>query len=105
MSKILKDVSTGCWVWRGAIVRGGYGTIYFRGKYRRAHRVAWELYKGEIPLGMKACHMCDNPPCINPSHLFLGTNHDNVLDKVRKNRHIKGEAVNTNKLSKKDVLD
>ncbi len=73
---------TGCWLWQGYISRLGYGM--FMGKH--AHRIAWELTKGPISPNLDVCHHCDNPPCVNPSHLFLGTASDNLKDSVRKGR-------------------
>jgi hypothetical protein len=72
-----------CWPWTGATVEDGYGLVGHSG---RSHRVAWELTNGEIPEGVHILHHCDNPPCCRPSHLFKGTNHDNVLDRHRKGR-------------------
>jgi hypothetical protein len=77
-----------CWEWQAARDTWGYG--YFRVAHgdvmRRAHRVAWEISHGPIPDGMLACHTCDNPPCVNPAHLFLGDDAANCADKVAKNR-------------------
>lgn len=84
-SKILKDAS-GCWNWFGAHDSDGYGFIGHVDKLIRAHRVAWLIYRGEIPEGMQVLHRCDNPPCCNPDHLFLGTVRDNMKDKMSKNR-------------------
>jgi hypothetical protein len=77
---------SGCWEWLGAIT-GGYGSF----DHRRAHRVSWEMHNGPIPVGEGAhgtcvLHRCDNPTCVNPAHLFLGTNRDNALDRERKGR-------------------
>lgn len=83
------DVSGGpdsCWEYQAARSPRGYGTIGVMGKTRRAHRVAWELANGPIPEGLLVCHHCDNPPCCNPAHLFLGTDKDNVADMRAKGR-------------------
>lgn len=98
-----KITRSDCWEWTGTKHRDGYGQ-YRGGKHRKyAHRVSYELYKGEIPEGMFVCHTCDNPPCVNPSHLFLGTPKDNKQDAVRKERHARGTKVNTAKLSEDQV--
>lgn len=76
-----------CWEWQGSRNWQGYGWAQPSGKNRGAHRVAWLLTHGSIPDGLWVLHHCDNPPCVNPSHLFLGTATDNERDKVRKGRH------------------
>src|SRR5580704_5089112 len=76
-----------CWEWAGSRhPRRGYGQVTNDGKTAKAHRVMWRLTYGAIPDGLHVLHRCDNPPCINPAHLFLGTNADNVADRVRKGR-------------------
>ncbi len=77
-----------CWVWNGAKTKDGYGIIGLRRKGKLAHRVSWEVHLGIIPNGMEVAHTCDNPPCINPSHLFLATHKDNMQDSIRKNRFV-----------------
>lgn len=81
------DAETGCWVWTKALHAKGYGVIAVGRSSDRAHRVAWKLNKGPIPAGLMVLHRCDNPPCVNPAHLFLGTNSDNMRDAVGKGRH------------------
>jgi hypothetical protein len=76
----------GCWEWRGAKSRFGYGRFIVGRNNRLAHRVAWAATRGEIPVGMNVCHRCDNPSCVNPDHLFLGTQRDNVRDMHEKGR-------------------
>lgn len=78
-----------CWIWTGAHLKDGYGEIFFNGQIVLAHRTSWELHYGVIPKEMQVLHRCDNPPCVRPDHLFLGTNHDNVLDSVSKGRRAK----------------
>lgn len=78
-----------CWPWRGGHDQDGYGKVWDADVHRSvsAHRVAWEQVNGQIPPGLVVCHRCDNPPCVNPSHLFLGTVQDNNTDKLAKGRH------------------
>ena len=75
-----------CWPWKAARFQNGYGSFYMNRRNIRAHRYSYELVNGAIPPGMYVCHHCDNPPCCNPSHLFSGTNSDNILDAVSKGR-------------------
>ena len=74
-----------CWNWM-ASMRNGYGQFYMDYAQHRSHRVAWELINGEIPYGMLCLHRCDNPLCCNSDHLYLGTQIDNMKDKVDRNR-------------------
>jgi len=74
------------------------------GECCRAHRLAWRLSRGEIPYGMQVLHKCDNGLCINPDHLFLGTQKDNVDDCIRKGRFRRGEDTGTAKLTPRDVM-
>lgn len=77
----------GCWEWCGALDGHGYGRTWRDGGRFLAHRRAWECVNGPIPEGMFVCHKCDNPPCCNPDHLFVGTALDNMRDAIRKGRH------------------
>lgn len=81
------DETTGCWIWRERWRRkGGYG-IFVMGKKRRiASRVSYELFNGPLTNGLCVCHTCDNPPCVNPKHLWLGTNDENMIDMTQKGR-------------------
>lgn len=84
--KTVLDSGSGCHIWLGACTNDGYGTIRFRCKPSRTHRVAWELKNGPIPPGLLVLHKCDVPKCVNPDHLFLGTQQENMNDMVRKKR-------------------
>jgi hypothetical protein len=86
MSKISID-KNGCWIW-GGCYRKGYGVMQAEGHKISAHRLSWVLFHGEIPGGMEVCHKCDNPSCVNPEHLFLGTHKDNMDDCRNKSRMI-----------------
>ena len=86
LAKALIGLGDGCWLWNGSRSQDGYGTFYFRKKTWKAHRVSYTIFCGEIPDGLCVCHHCDNPPCINPSHLFLGHASANMKDMVRKGR-------------------
>ena len=81
------DKKTGCWNWTGSKNGiNGYGRITVEGKSYCAHRVSYELFVGIIPNGYNVCHKCDNPVCINPDHLFVGTRSDNMQDASNKGR-------------------
>lgn len=75
-----------CWLWTGVIGAHGYGVFGGKKTRGRAHRLMWERVNGPIPDGLNVCHRCDNPPCVNPAHLFLGTVKDNAQDMMRKGR-------------------
>lgn len=111
-SRMTVNSVSGCWEWNG-YKRNGYGrttTGSRKDGTRRtvsAHRLSYELYKGKIPDGMEVCHKCDNPCCINPEHLFLGTRQDNIDDREKKGRNVVfvGEEQPRAKLTRKAVKD
>lgn len=84
------QITPGCWLWTGALGAGAgngrYGSIKHEGKALRAHRVSYELYQSGIPAGLHVLHRCDNPRCVNPGHLRLGTHDDNMQDMYSKGR-------------------
>lgn len=85
-SRVSKEKS-GCWQWIGTTNKYGYGIICVDYKFKRAHRYSWEIHNGEIPKGLCVCHHCDNPKCVNPKHLFIGTKKDNTNDMMSKKRN------------------
>lgn len=105
----MPEPNTGCWIWIGGLGNFGYGAFYFRPprKMEFAHRVSYVLYRGEIPEGKHILHTCDNPFCVNPDHLFIGTPLDNMRDKMKKGRHVawKSKDCNLTKLTEADVLE
>lgn len=103
---------SGCWEWQGS-KHNGYGRTIVGSRKDgtrhtiSAHRLAYETWKGTIPVGFEVCHKCDNPSCINPDHLFIGTRQDNINDRERKGRNVVkvGEEQARSKLTKKNVKD
>ncbi len=96
-SKVFK--STNCWLWMASKDSKGYGHLVHCKKTLMAHHLSWKIHHGPIPEGMNVLHKCDNPFCVNPDHLFLGTQLDNMIDMARKERQP------CRKLSKSEVLE
>lgn len=90
-----------CWEWTGRVDRDGYGEFY----PVQAHRFSWQLHNGSIPDGMCVLHRCDNPPCTNPDHLFLGTVTDNNNDRIAKGRSLRGNNHGMAKLADRQIRE
>lgn len=88
LRKVKVNTETDCWEWQGGKNNVGYGMIRDEHGMRTTHRVSYELHKGNIPKGMCVCHTCDNPKCVNPDHLWVGTKKDNSQDMIRKGRNL-----------------
>lgn len=93
-----------CWEWTGGQHKFGYGVMTNNSyKTTLAHRISWIIHNGPIPPGMSVLHSCDNPKCVNPQHLFIGSQKDNISDMVSKGRHCHGESARFSKLSDEKV--
>lgn len=109
--KVIK--TNDCWEWKGFRTKRGYGVFYFNWGQCIASRMAFAITNGPIPKGLMVCHKCDNPPCCNPSHLFLGTHEENQKDKANKKRSAasvhpkkyRGEMNGFSILQKHEVLE
>ena len=101
-----KEPNTGCWIWERGIDHHGYGGINIaRGKMVKAHRFSWELHNGPIPPGLNVLHKCDTRPCVNPDHLYLGSQADNLADAKRKGRTAKGVRNGSARLTEAQVRE
>jgi hypothetical protein len=92
-----------CWIWTRARSQAGYGILTINYEVLYAHRLSWEFVNGDIPDGMVIMHNCDNPACVNPEHLQLGTQKDNLQDMWKKNRGSCGENHICAKITNEDV--
>lgn len=103
----IRERSSGCWEWTAYRKPDGYGRFNFNGRMCLAHRAAWLLLKGPIPDKLLVLHSCDNRRCVNPDHLFLGTQKDNMDDMLRKDRgvFVRGERIGTAKLTAEAVRE
>ena len=99
-----------CWEWKGGRDKGGYGKLKLAGVWYKSHRIAYFLFDPTFDQSLLICHQCDNPSCVNPNHLFVGTSADNMRDMKEKGRDcgnkIRGGSLNPGaKLSEKDVIE
>lgn len=93
-----------CWLWKSGKNRRGYGKTNINSKNIAAHRMSYMLFKGELPDDKLVCHTCDNPSCVKPAHLWLGTTEENTADMVEKKRSLFGEKHSKAKITVKDVI-
>jgi HNH endonuclease len=92
MDRCIPEPNSGCWLWLPLGRHNVYGYAFFQGRYYAAHRLSYAVFKGDVPADRDVCHTCDTPACINPDHLFLGTEQDNIRDMLAKGRsNRKGE--------------
>ncbi len=104
IDNIMVDSESGCWEWM-MCKRNGYGTVSRPAGRMSTHRLSYSTFVGEIPEGECVCHLCDNPGCCNPEHLFLGSQLDNIQDRCRKDRSTKGGDHPCAKISEDDAAD
>ena len=105
-NKVNKKGTDDCWEWSGSCSCWGYGILIIKTRPMRAHRVSWEIHNGPIPADLCVLHKCDNRKCVNPNHLWLGTNEENTQDRHKKHRDYspKGELNVFCKLTEQQVV-
>ena len=99
--------NTGCWLWTGSITKDGYGRMSRAGQRQKAlaHRVAYEVFVGDIPMGLCVLHHCDTPSCVNPDHLYCGSQIQNIADRVARGRSMCGERQYRAKLDPEKIRE
>ncbi len=102
--KYIPVTNCGCWIWTDAPDKYGYGRLQIGGKAVKAHRISYEIHKGDLDKNKLVCHTCDMPICVNPDHLYLGTNQDNMDDMVRRNRSVPAYNPHPGELNGRAVL-
>ena len=102
----IPEPNSGCWLWAGMVNQYGYGRLRVNGDIKLCHRLSYEVFCDMIPSGAHVLHRCDTPSCVNPGHLFLGTNLDNIADKVAKGRQHRprGEKNGSAVLTEHDII-
>ena len=99
----MPEPNTGCWFWIKSLTIDGYGRMGYMGSLMLSHRASYLAHKGDIPKGYCVCHKCDNPSCINPEHLFLGTHEQNMNDRNSKKRDPRGIMFSHTKFTESDI--
>jgi len=103
--RLVEKTESGCWNWIGSGKHDGRGQLKVNGVHKIASRYSWEIHYGPIPDGLNVLHNCDNPPCVRPDHLFLGTRAMNAGDMVSKSRSAYGERASRTKLTTEQVTE
>lgn len=104
--KYVPDASEhSCWEWQSTISHRGYGKFWLNGRTDLAHRASYKMHRGPIASGLMVRHVCDNPPCVNPNHLILGSALDNARDAIERDRYRRGSSAGRAKLTEQQVVD